>query len=172
MERRWIPRGFTHFLMIIHSCLHCSLYAKVHCCIINFKVESVHAGTKIHLKSLQVDLFHGGPILQHYFEVFGLEGSVFGLGGQNTAKYLDPGSSNYFRGGPNTAILSKVHGQGRGTVLGGAIFCDRSMTVPSLLELSAIPYPCVSCPSPFAIAFALAYFLSPSVKMVCNVRAS
>jgi len=67
---------------------------------------------------------------------------VFGLGGQNTAKYLDPGSSNYFRGGPILQYYLrymdwevKYFDRGGLFLEGGPFFRDRSMTVPSSLEL-------------------------------------
>jgi len=40
------------------------------------------------------------------------------------------------------------------------------MRVMSPLELSAIPYPCVSCPFALALLVVLAYFLSPSVATI------
>ena len=40
------------------------------------------------------------------------------------------------------------------------------MRVMSPLELSAIPYPCVSCPFTLALLVVLAYFLSPSVATI------
>ena len=92
-------------------------------------------------------------------------------------KYLDRGSKYMelfgpqgFWGGSNTSILlwSTWTGRvssiwtGEGELLfylfvvvvggGGAFFRDRST---SSLELSAIPYPSVSCPSPFALALLL-----------------